>query len=534
MDAGGSPDLDKVDEDGQYALDYALRLSHELCSSNNTWEACSNCACTECVKIFLASGWRCKPDFLSYFPQSGPGQVSYAAKLHMLKGIASAGATLKALGLRFLSDIEIDRYHLKAHSVLDHYAPKVAQLLSENGVSLPTALCAIMLEPIQWKQGMVSDCSPFRQDRTSWSGRSGFLRYSSVYHATDPFQPSEPTNRLPQLLYDLGFHDIDQIDNFGHTALTRFLQTQFSEIRPSYILWLIEHGASLQQRLPEGTATAAHLVLQCRLDRLKGVTGRAASWVELQQQEVDAYRQLVSMVAPLNLFDECTCGCIESGCHTFKTLFENIWDVSGYEFRRNDEDDELPGSLLVPNFAERVSKLLQNFPLDISPWPRLSKLGLRYFAFEMLGLRHTCCELRSFMSYRITCRLTSEEVEEIQDEECEKLGVLEQLVEDFNIQYDEFENKDKEGDKFTNFLTSHWAAKMQDVLADSEARELTARERREAEEVGVRWDISPKEIVEEPIKDFEYWMKKLDEIAPAQHFPGSFEGSKSFNVLDGP
>lgn len=119
---------------------------------------------------------------------------------------------------------------------------------------------------------------------------------------------------------------------------------------------------------------------------------------------------------------------------------------------------------------------------------------------------------------------TSEEVDEIRDEEHERLGVLEQLMREFEVQYDDFQNTGKQGDKFTNFLTAHWAPKMEQVLADLELRDLSARELRAAEEAGVIWDKPPTQVAEEPVKDFEYWMRNLDNIASSQNSPGLIEG----------
>lgn len=542
MNAGGSlPGMDKVDEEGEYALDYALRLSASLCSTSNPWEACSNCECVKCVNILLAQGWRCSPNFLQYFdPYQGrddsKGKVSYAAKVQVLNGIAYAGATLKALGLRFLSTVEIDLYHLKADSVLDYYAPKVAQLLSENGVSIPSSLRAIMLEPIQYEPGKVLGYSPFSQDRTSWSGMTGYLRYSSVYHVKYALG-EVPTNRLPQLLYDLGFHDINYIDNSGYSPLTSHLT--YGNPRPSYTLWLIDHGANLEQRLPAGgrfgdtsaygaseyrAAAAAHLALGS-FTSIKNVTGFAADWAIMQYQEVDAYLKLVDMVVPLDLLDNCTCGCVEDGCHTFKVVFDDIWHyATGHKFSRYSRCEEnfaSPRSILVSGFAAKVSELLQNFPLDISVWVKMSKSGLRYFTFSMLDLPHTCCNIYAVGGPTL---FTLEEVDEIRDEEHERLGVLEQLVREFEEKYDNFQNTEKQGDKFTNFLTAHWAPKMEQVLADLELRDLSAQELRAAEEVGVIWDKPPTQVAEEPVKDFEYWMRKLDDIAPSQNSPGLIEG----------
>lgn len=542
MNAGGSlPDMDKVDEEGEYALDYALRRSGSLCSASNPWEACSNCECVKCVNILLAQGWRCSANFLQYFDTRqrrdySKGKVSYAAKIQVLNRIAYAGATLKNLGLRFLSTVEIDLYHLKADFVLDYYAPKVAQLLSENGVSIPASLRAIMLEPIQYPPGKVLEHSPFSQDRTSWSGMEGYLRYSSVYHVTYALGET-PTNRLPQLLFDLGFHDIDYIDNSGYTPLTKHLTYSCGYFRPSYTLWLIDHGANLEQRLPagprfgdtseHGAATAAHLALQS-FTSIKDVTGCAADWVMMQDQEVDAYRKLADMVAPLGLLDDCTCGCVGDGCHTFKAVFDNIWNyATEYKFfgySRRVGDFASPRSTLVSGFAAKVSELLQNFPLDMSVWIKMSKSGLRYFAFSMLDLRHTCCNIYAVGGPRL---FTLEEVDEIRDEEHERLGVLEQLVREFEERYDTFQNTEKQGDKFTNFLTAHWAPKMEQVLADLELRDLSAQELRAAEEVGVIWDKPPTQVAEEPVKDFEYWMRELDNIAPSQNSPGLIEGGTS-------
>ncbi|RWA09811.1 hypothetical protein EKO27_g5279 [Xylaria grammica] len=112
-------------------------------------------------------------------------------------------------------------------------------------------------------------------------------------------------------------------------------------------------------------------------------------------------------------------------------------------------------------------------------------------------------------------KLSEEEVVEIEDEDWEKLDLLELLLQDFQIAYRAFENQDRHGDKFTNFLTKEWAPRMQKELADIEAIQLTADEKRKAEEIGVQWQPVLEHEGEEEIKDLNYWLKKLDEIMPA-------------------
>lgn len=171
---------------------------------------------------------------------------------------------------------------------------------------------------------------------------------------------------------------------------------------------------------------------------------------------------------------------------------------------------EEPESTTVAEWATHASKWLHCMPLQVSLWLRISMIGLRYFTFEILGLKHTCESKYKW--------LTNEEIEEIQDEDKEKLKTLEELMEQFELEFNELQHTEDGGNPFTSFLMATWAPRMEQVLRDMELRNLTLQELRESEEAGVVWDVSPPEagIELDPVRDVEYWMTKLDEIAPSQ------------------
>jgi hypothetical protein len=102
-----------------------------------------------------------------------------------------------------------------------------------------------------------------------------------------------------------------------------------------------------------------------------------------------------------------------------------------------------------------------------------------------------------------------EEIEEIEDEDHEKLELFELLPRKFRAQYLDFQNHDKTGHKLASFLTAQWSPGMQNVLGDAEVIRLTEEEKWKAEEVGVQWEsVSEKEIQKEE-KNLDYWLGRL-------------------------
>ncbi|KAI0421685.1 hypothetical protein F5X98DRAFT_389923 [Xylaria grammica] len=514
INAASSQELDKLDSNGEHALDYALRLTPTLCSNDSSWVACSSCPCIECVEIFLDSGWRCRFNFLQYCPS-----VSHAARLKIIDHLVSERAVLKALGRQFLPLAEVDRCSLNEPCVLDHHAHRVAELLLRDGISIPVSVRATLLPQL----GCGGFIRPYGLPGCQEYHVSNCLTvYASVYYVIFDRLRTEPIVRLLDLLYYKGFRDIDQVDINGHSPLSYHIYYRSCPLLlPSHIRWFMEHGANISQPFPVpnsrnqhgysyGTCTVAQLALRCINPKCFKSSRRNHGSNELQHHEAESYRGLVSLVAPLDQHDECHCQCSEVGCHTMKVFFEILWQNTTGRIRCCAKQGPSMESTSIPEIAGKISDSLQNFALDLSRWERVARLALRYFTFEALELRHTCCRTPPSSN-----ELSEEEIVEIEDEDRETLELLELLLQDFQIAYRAFKNQDGYGDKFTNFLTKEWAPRMQKELADIEAIRLTADEKRKAEEIGVRWQPVLEHEGEEEIKDLNYWLKKLDEIMPA-------------------
>ncbi|KAK5635392.1 hypothetical protein RRF57_011104 [Xylaria bambusicola] len=488
---------DMTDGNKDYALDYSLRLSSTNCEKGSSWISCSSCPCTECVEIFLDCGWRYRLDSLL----SG---MSHAARLKMINHIASQREVLRDLGRQFLPWIEIDRHRLNEPQILDYYAHRVAKLLDRDGIVVPASVWATL---------------PTAKDPSSL--------YTSIYYDTDRNFESNSGHRLVELLYDKGFRDIDEIDSRGHSPLLIYVATYHFPTRfrrPSHCLWLIHHGANILRSWAPGNSRSlcsykcngwvlAHLILNC-IPFDHGYFRENREWYDssdFRQSEVESYRQLVSLVAPLDQRDECHCRCSQGGCPTIKLLFKRVWNDNIYTVCAHDayNPELLITSSSVPIMAKIISSFLRNLTVDLSKWDRVVALALRYFTFETLELQHTCCNI----PYE-ECQLSEEEIMEIEDENRQKLDRLELLLQDFQVGYSSFEIPDGQGDKFTSFLNTEWSPRMQQELADMEALQMTEDEKLRAEEIGVRWGPEPEVRNKREPSNFEYWLKELDEIIP--------------------
>ncbi|KAI0427057.1 hypothetical protein F5Y09DRAFT_350725 [Xylaria sp. FL1042] len=496
MRAASSQEFDMPDRDGDYALDYALRLTRMLCVKKSSWVACSSCSCCECVDIFLDASWRCRFDFLQYCHS----ETSHAARVRVIDRLVSERAVLKSLGRQFLPFSEVNLHHLNEPFVLDSHAHSVAELLILDGIDIPASVRAPLL--------------PQNHHRASRP-----MVRTSVYHQLyDSFfitgfltgdLSSSGSNELAGLLYDKGFRDIDQVDD-GYSPLSSHIYDNPRDSRPSYALWLIKHGANVLQPFPiedrknprgyrYSTYKVAQSILYCNPIHHE-------EWSR-NKRELESYFHLVSLVAPMDLHDECHCQCIEAGCHTMKALFKQAWQgITGYGSRPKISIE----SNLIPRIAEEISDHLQMLALDLSKWDRVIMLGLRYFTFEALELEHTCCQMPWGES-----EWSQEDIVEIEDVNRERLSLLELLLEDFRIAYCNFESQDKQGDKFTNFLTKEWSPRMQQALVDLEAVKLTSEGSLKAEEIGIRWAPVLEEEEDDESEDLKYWLKMLDEMMPA-------------------
>ncbi|KAJ9635400.1 hypothetical protein H2199_008403 [Coniosporium tulheliwenetii] len=103
---------------------------------------------------------------------------------------------------------------------------------------------------------------------------------------------------------------------------------------------------------------------------------------------------------------------------------------------------------------------------------------LRLKTFEALNLTHTCCDGNCDLRKRQSPTPEETEIDEIQDEERILIAQLEELVAEFDF---EFERRQE---PLLAFLDGYWTERMEEVLAESDSSDEEAI--RQIEELGVK------------------------------------------------
>lgn len=448
--------------EGNYVTDYATKHSGNVCSNGTSWEACSDCPCLEPFNFLQTHGFRYS---LEGFLQRNFANASHSCRLAMVARLKRSRDQLKYIARRHLSSEEIRHYELNVPKVLDYWAAEVVDRLEEEGTPIPAKLRTEL------------DMSVMRS-------------HQAVYHCLSEAN-DRSADRIAELLHEHGFLDIDYSCSKGETPLIACALKYFGHTE--YMLWLVKHGADKLRHLPAWGPdygrrnnvhlTAAHAVLQ--------------HWpMGIMSGESSTGLQLASMMAPMEVYDQCRCGCVEKGCPPSKALFSEMWRTS----RKYSKACPFRNTAVGLFIEFRVTHL------DISQWEHACISALRLFTFGALGLRHTCCEIPFELHH------SPEEVVEIQDVDSEGLDLLEKLMGEFTEEYR------RRGVNFADFLVSFWAARMDKVLADLEAVRLTEKQRRNAESLGVKWEEEKveeeKEVEKEDKTSLEYWRRRFDEVAP--------------------
>ena len=426
---------------GGHAADYAIGLSGATCSNGRVWEACSGCPCVEPFNSFLAHGFLFSfRSFLVYHFTS----ASHACRLAVIRSTKAASERLKNFARLVLPSADLKLCQLDTPHVLDYWAARVVDSLETRGIALPAGL-KTELEMLD------------------------ILSCVSVYHWLADWNRHDPyheTHLVAEFLLQQGFLDVDLADSHGHTPLsTLILYPSWSESDPSYGLWLIRHGADISRPWPlpyppdindrtqyNTNLTIAHMILQWHFESVEYLESEGL--------------QLVSLVAQIDVYDECRCGCLDKGCHTLQGLFKTLW--------KTRESQELRREAIS---AREMAAMLFNDcqGLRLQRWEHMCISALRLFTFEMLELRHTCCDMPYVLRY------SPEEIAEIQDEDRATLDFLEELMEELTEAYR------RRGFEFADFLVSYWAPRVDEVLTGLDAVRLTEAERHGAEHLGVRW-----------------------------------------------
>lgn len=508
-------------------LECALKWSGKVCKSSN-WEYCSHgCTCAQAVQTLLEA------------------ETGYAPKLRghdhwvlaMLSASVKAGGLviadlkrrrqeLKELGLLHLSFKQIDRMDLRKSKVLDYHTAEVLKALKTMGIVVPARLETEM--KIHQEDGGLSDYS--LGPKTHEPGSAGQLssNAASVYHILGAYNTLKaPLNTgstnsvraLASSLYSHGFHDIDVRDCAGMTPLIRRHEQYVSgSYRPwdwntSIESWLLEHGASLGTQVSNGVTgyIAAHHVFRC-------IGSRSCCIMESPPFQLIHSSWESKGDSTQRILDACRCKCSIGGCNPYNTMWKILlerfalgWRPSCHQWSRfsnlgdrgdQRKDNRYGNRQHLMNFILEETLLLE----EACELPQsVQCICLRACTFEMLPLRHTCCD-------RGHQRCDDEEINEVWEEDQTDIGRLEELI-------DEFEKKLEEMNcGLAEFYRDYWIERMSEVLRQMDEQILTPKELEDVERLGVTLTVEEenfgsKEPKVEGWDSLEFWIRHIDALA---------------------
>lgn len=456
--------LNSPDNWGQSPAEYALGSSGEICRIQDSTICDAQCPCVRGLEILIDA------DCALRFPQKFDCEPSRRAVIKYANGMKNRRDRLKFLALEHLPPLESERLGLKEERVIDAEAFHVIERLRACNVATPTALTV----------------------------SHGMMPYTTLYHSSPLYQSLGGAFKAD--FFELGFVDIDTVDEDGFPPLATH-RPRLTADR----LWLVEHGRRLFHRLEYTVetplsmripgATSAHWIFYFIGWNFRKTMDRACSGTE-----VDATAQLNALILPGDALDGCCCKCSFGGCSPY------IWMLKS---------------------ALKVEKGLGRFM-----WSYISHFGLsmerkhhreaiRFITFEALHIPHTCCGggAHARLPYN-----DQEDIREMEEEHAVLLGILEDLVEEFE---DKITGILEQGTAnmltmLAEFWTGYWDHRMSGVRRELDGHDISQEERIGAEKIGVVWDDGRCEKSEEDAVEYDWgyelgniksWYRLADSIA---------------------
>ena len=284
-------------------------------------------------------------------------------------------------------------------------------------------------------------------------------RCRTVYHIIDL------EVEVAEKLWENGFRDIDVPDDDGLTPLAsyHYHSSSVSEEIELYS-WLIKKGAKLhrpQHRLNSSDPAVVPSGLLQTIRVLHYVAAKIAFnseamiYYDLRERKDLLSRQrkdtvlLLATIFSDSSSDDCICACSSRGCLA-STLMLKVFE-KGSLHRRN----QIMARDCLARSIEYLM-LLMGPQSSCSDW--LAKEIIRFCTFHELELRHTCCSF-SRTSYVIRrVKFEKEERAEIQDEDKEKIELLQSLL----LEFEEHRGTQD----LISFLEGYWAVRMEEVLEE--------------------------------------------------------------------
>lgn len=474
LEYGDCDILDRRDLSGFTALEIAMMHTSDICDNRQKINECNSNECDCCLCVDLLLGAEC------------------SVRMHKLAATDCAWPALYVF---------LTKASERARQKYVRYMARRPLSIKRSPSSSPYADPYASTKSNDCRSATESEIAQVEKATTSLSGQRKFNSMPDVADDKSWVFLEIGDSHLAALFYENGFQP--------HPFCLNHLQ----QMNYAYLAWLVSHGVDPFSRSSKGPAPTknqpnvglfgAHFAFYFISLRLRDSPSDIYSWRPAGYW--DAFMALAATVCRHDLTDGCECHCTIDGCSPFtwmmkgSSLFFNLW---GPVF-----DIEGAVNVLV-SFYSRCSLELTSLTYEAS---------IRYATFEALGLVHTCCKTSNLAHY--TSRwVERDDVDIVIEEQAALLKVLEVLVKEFEEKALEFvKANSSENCPFSQFWVLCWKVRIEEELEKLEGKELTDEERRGAEEIGVRWQVSQQEAEKgNPYnrKDPEYWFYELDQICP--------------------
>ncbi len=292
--------------------------------------------------------------------------------------------------------------------------------------------------------------------------------------------------RQAHVLWEAGFHDIDEPDSLGHSALMKRRSGGIDE-NLELAEWLVGKGVNLHCRQKHAfgsrldgvyesnrasSTTALHYLASywagliyasfhtSILQTNQGFENLLSSLSNLSEKSVRIFKTVLTDTLP----DCCKCGCSIEGCRAYTMFVKSrilhaLADVLYVVYG----DDIITYAWKRPLLVTQA--LAQLLDVDQPSLAWLRREMIRFNTFERLDIRHTCCWMAEDFSapgYHdvIVEPNDDEERLEIMEEQAERLDRLETLLEEFEGKYTE------SGNTLSEFFDGYWEDRMVEVARE--------------------------------------------------------------------
>ncbi|KAI1461506.1 hypothetical protein F4805DRAFT_414393 [Annulohypoxylon moriforme] len=362
--------------------------------------------------------------------------------------LARQRAELSQFALLNLPSETIQDLNLKEGDILDSKAFDVIQTLKSRGVTLPA--CYDYDPP----EGSIYFWDDMTFSVAQKLFEAGFREPNTKYCGCTPLMMANSKDII-QLLMVIEWFEGQGMDLYDPVPMNDCdFELETNKLQPAHRTIHV-----LIKRL--GELVCSHSHWRHSLDPRMIISG-----IEMPLKQVQQMTRLLEG----NAKDPCLCYCTPNGC-TPASIYARC--SYGYEWKLDEMLNLLKCTELATEGCDgyRVT-------LDL----------IRVLTFEILGMKHTCCHILggyytlSAMEYGMVICKDSEEVEEIREEDRYLAGLLETLMEEFSMKFQEMNVP------LSQFVEEYFWPRMKEVKAEKD--ELSAEEIGEMRNIGVVLDES--------------------------------------------